>query len=91
MSEVWADLVSPPHHEVGEDPDPHDGADKRHSEILPGCLENADDASHPGQTDSRADGYTHHVADVGEREPQREDDGQQQQIRDLFAFGFRPL
>lgn len=33
----------------------------------------------------------HQVADVGQREPQREHDGQQQQVRGLFPSGFRPL
>lgn len=36
-------------------------------------------------------GFTHRVAHVGEREPQREDDGQQQQVRGLLASGFGPL
>lgn len=30
--------MSPPHHQVGEDPDPQDGADKRHDKIPPGLL-----------------------------------------------------
>lgn len=35
-----ANLVSPPHHQVGENCDPQDGANKRDDKIFPGCLEN---------------------------------------------------
>jgi len=32
------DLMSPPHHHVGEHPDPQDGADERTRKILSGLL-----------------------------------------------------
>lgn len=34
--------MSPPHHHVGEDSDPQDGAEKRDNKIPPGRLETKD-------------------------------------------------
>lgn len=45
LCEVSTNLMSPPHHQVGENSDPQDGADKRHGKIPPGRLENTKDIS----------------------------------------------
>ena len=43
VCEESTDLMSPPHHQIGENSDPQDGADKRHGKESPGCLKNMKD------------------------------------------------
>lgn len=43
LCEASTNLMSPPHHQVGENSDPQDGANKRHGKIPPGRLENTKD------------------------------------------------
>lgn len=43
-SPVPTNLVSPPHHQVGEHSNPQDGANERHGEVFLGCLENEKEA-----------------------------------------------
>lgn len=100
--------MRPPHHQVGEDADPEDGADKRDDKESSGRLENDLTFSKPKASEqnlSRTQIKTnrnpalgkfqllwwlkwrvidHLVADVRQREPQREHDGQQEQVCGLF-------
>lgn len=92
--------MGPPHHEVGEDSNPHNRAQEGdHKEFLGFLLDKVSDVKtkHSFEafktpqviSEMRLDLYL--VANIWNREPQREDYGQQEEVGGLFTSCIRPL
>lgn len=96
-STTITNLMSPPHHEVGENSNPHNRAQEGEHKKFSGFLL-VEDTNVRGklQKKNKIKTQLHHemsnlVPNIWNCEPQRENYGQQEEVGDLFAWRVRPL